>query len=40
MTINLDKDRPRLRCSAASMDSLVEIVKKYTLPDMLYKLSL
>ena len=40
MTINKDKNRPRLRCSAASMGRLVELVKPHTLPDMLYKLSL
>ncbi len=40
MTINKDKNRPRLRCSAASMRRLVELVKPHTLPDMLYKLSL
>jgi hypothetical protein len=40
MTINKDKDRPRLRCSAASMDRLIALVKPHTLPDMLYKLSL
>ena len=40
MTINKDKNRSRLRCSAASMDRLVELVKPHTLPDMLYKLSL
>jgi LAGLIDADG DNA endonuclease family protein len=40
MTINKDKNLPRLRCTAASMERLVELVKPHTLPDMLYKLSL
>jgi hypothetical protein len=40
MTINKDKNRPRLRCKAKSMERLVELVKPHTLPDMLYKLSL
>ena len=40
MTINKDKNRPRLRCKAASMSRLTKLVKPYTLPDMLYKLSL
>ena len=40
MTINQDKNRPRLRCKAASMNRLVELVRTHTLPSMLYKLSL
>jgi hypothetical protein len=40
MTINLDKGRPRLRCKAQSMARLSELVRPYTLPSMLYKLSL
>jgi hypothetical protein len=40
MTINRDKNRPRLRCKAASMDRLVNLVRRHTLPSMLYKLSL
>jgi len=40
MTVNMDKNRPRLRCNAASMDRLVRLVRVHTLPDMLYKLSL
>jgi hypothetical protein len=40
MTINQDKARPRLRCKAASMERLVELVRHHTLPNMLYKLSL
>jgi hypothetical protein len=40
MTLNLDKMKPRLRCSAASMASLIELVRPHMLPDMLYKLSL
>jgi LAGLIDADG DNA endonuclease family protein len=40
MTINMDKNRPRLRCSAASMERLVHLVRPHTLPSMLYKLSL
>ena len=40
MTINKDKNRPRLRCKAESMDLLIKLVKPHTLPDMLYKLSL
>jgi hypothetical protein len=40
MTINHDKNRPRLRCKAASMDRLVELIRHHTLPNMLYKLSL
>jgi hypothetical protein len=40
MTINTDKNRPRLRCSAASMSQLVRLIEPHTLPDMLYKLSL
>jgi hypothetical protein len=39
-TINQDKAKPRLRCKAASMDRLIEIVGHHTIPDMLYKLSL
>jgi hypothetical protein len=40
MTINQDKGRPRLRCSARSMCDLVDLVRPHTLPEMLYKLSL
>jgi hypothetical protein len=40
MTINMDKNRPRLRCGAASMGRLVHLVRPHTLPSMLYKLSL
>jgi hypothetical protein len=40
MTINIDKRRPRLRCKAESMARLIELVRPYTLPNMLYKLSL
>lgn len=40
MTINMGKNRPRLRCSAASMPKLVRLVGPHTLPNMLYKLSL
>jgi hypothetical protein len=40
MTINRDKNRPRLRCKAASMGRLVGLVRQHTLPSMLYKLSL
>lgn len=40
MTVNQDKKRPRLRCSAASMGRLVGLVERYTIPGMLYKLSL
>ena len=40
MTINKDKGRPRLRCSAASMNSLTALIEPYVLPEMLYKLSL
>lgn len=40
MTINRDKAKPRLRCKASSMDRLRSIVERYTIPNMLYKLSL
>jgi hypothetical protein len=40
MTLNRDKNRPRLRCSAASMRTLLDLVKSHTIPSMLYKLSL
>jgi hypothetical protein len=40
MAINRDKGRPRLRCRAASMGCLAELVRQYMLPSMLYKLSL
>ncbi len=40
MTINKDKNRPRLRCTAASMAGLVRLVRNHMLPSMLYKLSL
>ncbi len=40
MTLNQDKNRPRLRCSAASMARMVSLVERYTIPSMLYKLSL
>jgi hypothetical protein len=40
MTINKDKNRSRLRCTAASMKRLVTLVRSHTLPSMLYKLSL
>ena len=40
MTINSDKGRPRLRCNAASMGRLKELIARHILPDMLYKLSL
>jgi hypothetical protein len=40
MTINMDKGRPRLRCNAASMQSLIQLIKPHVIPDMLYKLSL
>ena len=40
MTVNRDKGRPRLRCKAASMERLVSLVRQYTIPNMLYKLSL
>jgi hypothetical protein len=40
MTLNRDKSRPRLRCNAASMARLVSLVRGYTIPSMLYKLSL
>jgi hypothetical protein len=40
MTVNRDKNRPRLRCCAASMNRLVDLVRCHTIPSMLYKLSL
>jgi hypothetical protein len=40
MTVNRDKSRARLRCSAASMAQLVDLVRHHTVPSMLYKLSL
>jgi hypothetical protein len=40
MRINIDKGRPRLRCAASSMTRLVGLVRPYTIPNMLYKLSL
>jgi hypothetical protein len=40
MTLNIDKKCPRLRCKAESMARLIELVRKHTLPSMLYKLSL
>ena len=39
-TVNRDKNRPRLRCSAASMSRLVDLVGRHVIPSMLYKLSL
>ena len=38
--LNQDKNRPRLRVKAASMNWLKELVKPYIIPSMLYKLSL
>jgi hypothetical protein len=40
MTVNQDKNRPRLRCKAASMGRLLDLIRQHTLPSMLYKLSL
>jgi LAGLIDADG DNA endonuclease family len=40
VTINFDKNRASLRCSAASMADLVRLVEPHTIPDMLYELSL
>jgi hypothetical protein len=40
MTVNVDKGCPRLRCSAASMPRLIDLIKSHMIPDMLYKLSL
>ncbi|HET9392992.1 MAG TPA: hypothetical protein VFO29_05690 [Candidatus Rubrimentiphilum sp.] len=39
MTINRDKGRPRLRCSAASMRRVVALVTPHMIPEMEYKLS-
>jgi hypothetical protein len=39
MTLNYDKGRPRLRCRAMSMKSLVGTVREHVLPEMHYKLS-
>jgi hypothetical protein len=40
MGVNRDKNRPRLRCNAASMLRLVGLVRHHMIPSMLYKLSL
>jgi hypothetical protein len=40
MRLNVDKSKPRLRCEAASMGRLRELVAEHTIPDMSYKLSL
>ena len=40
MRLNVDKAKPRLRCEAASMARLRDIVKAHTISDMFYKLSL
>jgi hypothetical protein len=40
LSVNRDKGRPRLRCNAASMAKLVGLVRRHTIPSMLYKLSL
>jgi hypothetical protein len=39
-TINLDKERFRLRCKAASMARVRSLVGEYIIPEMRYKLSL
>jgi hypothetical protein len=39
-TLNRDKDKFRLRVKAESMQRLVELVKPYFIPSMLYKLPL
>lgn len=39
LTLNSDKGKPRLRCSASSMDRLVSLVRAHILPAMQYKLS-
>ena len=38
--LNQDKNRPRLRIKAASMERLKILVKPYLIPNMLYKFSL
>ncbi len=40
MTVNREKERPRLRCKAMSMERLMALVRPHTIPSMLYKLSL
>ncbi len=40
MRLNFDKAKPRLRCEAASMARLRDLVAKHTISDMSYKLSL
>jgi hypothetical protein len=40
MRLNMDKGRPRLRSTASTTRTLVELVKEYTIPSMRYKLSL
>ena len=40
MRLNIDKGRFRLRCEASSMERLKSIVAPFTIPEMLYKLSL
>ena len=37
-TLNIDKEKYRLRISAKSMKRLVALVKPYVIPSMLYKL--
>ena len=40
MRLNVDKSKPRLRCEAASMNRLRQLVARHTISDMSYKLSL